>query len=210
MQLSNSLLQSLCNESTNTNRQFSDSDLITERWIRYYDESKNKICWKDKMTHEVYEGNPFLSESECHIPESMQNHWFVVYDEQEKRQFYINPFLQQEQWEKPFLEEKEVKACYMEEFASKHYDRRKGLFRKHSLESLLSYNPDELTQPLLLMKSDLSHIALRINHLIHLYLKTHKNEYIQKIIAYCLISPAILIDECYCQLVKQLSRCNLQ
>lgn len=210
MQLSNTSFQSLCNESMNTHHQSNNSNLITEGWIRYYDNSKKTVCWKNQRTHEVYKVNPFLSESECQIPESMRNHWYIVYDEQKKRPFYINPSLRQEQWEKPLLKEHVVKAYYMEEYASNHYDRKKGFFRKYSLESLLSYDPNELTQPLLLMESNLSHIALKINHFIHLYLKTQKNDYIQKIIAYCLVSPVILIDECYCQLLKQLSRCNLQ
>ena len=142
--------------------------------------------------------------------------WF---DEKEQKNYYVNPTLSKEQWNKP-VESAEtvqlVKAHYKEEYAVEHFNRKHGwLHGEESVESLLAHSDEPLKYPLLKKDSELERCALLLNKEIHEYTDGKKKrednaECIRRMIALLLLSPAVLVDECYCQLMKHMTKCHTQ
>ena len=194
---------------------------ISSGWTRFYMESKKQYYWKNRNTQERVEENPFHFESEDEIPLALRNRWFEVYDDKMHTFYYVNPSLQIEQWEFPeeatdeTEEQRQMtshgqKAYYFKDYARQHFNLRRSFFREISVDELLHHDGKELQQPLLKMNPGLFKIALLVNHHIHSYCDDRQKEHIQRIIAYLLLSPEIMTDECYCQLLKQLTNCKSQ
>ena len=191
---------------------------VTEGWVRCWNSVASTHYWKNKNTQEITYDNPFFFKNDNEIPYEMRNQWFVVFDEHMQKPYYVNCSLHKEQWQNPSTENDSnqtstntvARAYYLEEYAKEHFNLKGSFFHNYSLESLLTYNKKELYRPLLLMESSLSKIALLINHEIHQYIGHTKTDHIQRITAYLLLSPIIIVDECYCQLFKQLTKCPSQ
>ena len=104
----------------------------------------------------------------------------------------------------------------MEEYAVEHFNRKHGwLHGEESVESLLAHSDEPLKYPLLKMDSELERCALLLNKEIHEYTDGKKKredsaERIRRMIALLLLSPAVLVDECYCQLMKHMTKCHTQ
>ena len=104
----------------------------------------------------------------------------------------------------------------MDEFAANHFNLSRGwLHSKLDVRQALSFSEERLQQPLLNVESKFTHMALMINEFIWSYTKPKRGEtspqkYIQQLIALIMMSPPILLDECYCQTLKQMTGCNTQ
>lgn len=193
--------------------------IVTEGWVRKWDNQQKQYFWENPKVNVITRKNPFLFDSPSLIPSEMTNKWITVFDEKEQKNYYVNPTLSREQWNRP-LENTEavhvVKACYIEEYAARYFNRKHGwLQREESIESLLSHSSELLKYPLLKMDSQLGRCALIINKEIHDYTEGKRNrnesaECIRRMIALLLLSPVVLVDECYCQLIKQMTKCHTQ
>lgn len=189
---------------------------MTAEWVRRWDDKTRKYYWENRHSREKVDKNPYLFDSEDEIPEKMRNQWFEVYDERMRQQYYVNPTLGIEQWDYPNsttevpLSTRVVKAYYMKDFAKDHYELSRGYFKKYTLESRLLYEPGELDKPLLKMSTGLAKIALLVNHHIVSYCKDRDKNHIQHIIAFMIVFPKVITEECYCQLYKQLNKCTSQ
>lgn len=196
-----------------------DRAVVTDGWIRKWDQQKGEYFWENPKMSVITHENPFLFDSPSAVPRAMANQWFKVFDEKEQKNYYVNPTLSKEQWNKP-VESAEtvqlVKAHYMEEYAVEHFNRKHGwLHGEESVESLLAHSDEPLKYPLLKMDSELERCALLLNKEIHEYTDGKKKrednaECIRRMIALLLLSPAVLVDECYCQLMKHMTKCHTQ
>ena len=106
-----------------------DRAVVTDGWIRKWDQQKGEYFWENPKMSVITHENPFLFESPSTVPSAMANQWFKVFDEKEQKNYYVNPTLSKEQWNKP-VESAEtvqlVKAHYMEEYAVEHFNRKHG------------------------------------------------------------------------------------
>lgn len=198
--------------------------LPTEGWSRSWDEAKSEYIWKNQMINYSSNQNPFAYEQLDQIPAEFRDTWISVIDEREHRILYVNPSLKQEQWNQPLEQTDEterksqrtIKVCHMDEFAANHFNLSRGwLHSKLDVRQALSFSEERLQQPLLNVESKFTHMALMINEFIWSYTKPKRGEtspqkYIQQLIALIMMSPPILLDECYCQTLKQMTGCNTQ
>ena len=192
---------------------------VTTGWTRKWDGSKSEYFWENTETHDVTRVNPFSFSSPSEVPRKMRNQWFTVFDELKQRNLYVNPSLAKEQWTMPTENTsttQPMKAFYLEEYAETHFNRGNGwLSREEPIDSLLAYSEDTLSRPLLKMDKSYNRTALLLNKEIQSVTQGKRgnegdDECIQRIIALLLLSPKVLIDECYCQLMKQMTKCHTQ
>lgn len=192
---------------------------VTTGWVRKWDGNKLEYFWENTETHDVTRVNPFAFGSPSDVPREMRNQWFTVFDELKQRNLYVNPSLAKEQWTAPVENTsttQPMKAFYLEEYAETHYNRRRGwLTREEPIDSLLAYSKDALSHPLLKMDKSYNRTALLLNKEIQTITRGKRDnegddECIRRIIALLLLSPEVLIDECYCQLMKQMTKCHTQ
>ena len=193
-------------------------------WSRQWDEENSQYIWSNQEIHYSSPANPFLFGNPSQIPSELRDRWISVVDEREHRVLYVNVSLNREQWNQPLEQPKEdenqnrlfTKAHHFSEYAEKHFNLSRGWFRSSCpLRQALAFSEDRLERPLLQMETNYTYQALIINKLIWLYTKhdplvASPEIYIQQLISLLLLSPPILIDECYCQTMKQMTSCNTQ
>ena len=193
-------------------------------WSRSWDATKSEYIWKNPEINYSSNQNPFTYDHPNQIPAEFRDIWISVIDEREHRILYVNPSLKQEQWNQPLeqADERErksqrvLKVCHMDEYAATHFHLSRGwLHSKLDVRQALSFSDAPLEQPLLNIESKFVHMALMLNEFIWSYTKPNPREtcpqkYIQQLIALLMLSPPILLDECYCQTLKQMTGCNTQ
>lgn len=197
----------------------------TTGWSRSWDAANAEYIWKNPEIHYSSNQNPFAFDQPDRIPEEFRDKWISVIDEREHRILYVNPSLGQEQWNQPLEQTDEternntqrtLKVCHMDDFASTHFNLYRGwLHSKLDVHQALSFSKEPLQQPLLNVESKYTHMALMINEFIWSYTKPDPREtcpqkFIQQLIALLMMSPPILLDECYCQTLKQMTGCDTQ
>lgn len=109
-----------------------------------------------------------------------------------------------------------VKACRIEDYAKEHFNLAQGLFRSNqSIEEAVSFMPTPLSRPLLCMNSSFHHAAIVFNKHLWEYTDSKDKEVeleygLQQMIALLLVSPPPIVDEVYCQTLKQMTKCESQ
>ena len=193
-------------------------------WSRSWDAAKSEYIWKNAEINYSSNQNPFTYDQPNQIPAEFRDIWISVIDEHEHRILYVNPSLGQEQWNQPLEQaddsvrksQRTLKVCHMDEYAATHFNLSRGwLHSKLDVRQALSFSEAPLEQPLLNVESKFTHMALMLNEFIWSYTKPNPREpcpqkYIQQLIALLMMSPPILVDECYCQTLKQMTGCNTQ
>lgn len=110
-----------------------------------------------------------------------------------------------------------VKPFQMEDYAKKNYQQRRGFFsfRKTPIDELLSFSNKPINYPLRRMSYSYSSIAITFNQDIWDYTDVsrfveNRNSCLRHLIFILIASPPPLVDEYYCQVIKQMTKCPTQ
>ena len=109
-----------------------------------------------------------------------------------------------------------TKAYLMEEYAKDHFLQKHGFFSftKIPIQELLTFSSTPLQYPLCKIHRTFFSEALEFNHFLWDYTDLHrlvKNRFasLRNIIFRILVSPLSLVDEYYCQVMKQMTGCTI-
>lgn len=97
-----------------------------------------------------------------------------------------------------------------------HFNLHGGFYRKStSIHNALVFDPNPLSHPLLKMDKAFQHAALVFNHHLWHYTDISLGEkepevHLPKMIALLLVASPLLVDEIYCQVIKQMTECSNQ
>ena len=104
----------------------------------------------------------------------------------------------------------------MEEYAKEHFQQKHGFFSftKIPIQKLLTFSSTPLQYPLTKLNCILSLDAFDFNKYLWEYTDLHRilNDRfasLKKILLLLLISPPTLVDEYYCQVIKQMTACPI-
>ena len=109
-----------------------------------------------------------------------------------------------------------TKAYLMEEYAKEHFQQRQGFFSftKTPIQNLLTFSSTPLQYPLTKIHRILFLDAFEFNKRLWEYTDLHRfvNDRfasLKRMLFLLLLSPSSLVDEYYCQVIKQMTACPI-